>query len=64
MKYPSDVIEGWIERCEEDIEAGNPKFTKKDVEFIESISDQFDRKGFLTDGQIEVLERIYARNTD
>lgn len=32
--------------------------------FIESLQDQFDRRGTLSDRQFEILERIYAEKTE
>lgn len=37
--------------------------TKWEQSFMESITDQFERKRFLTDKQEEILERIYSEKT-
>lgn len=63
MKKPREIIEEWIVACEDEIKAGNPKFNEWDIGFIEHVSDQMDRTGFLTDVQIDKLEQIYAHKT-
>ncbi len=60
MKYKSEDLEEWIRTINE--EASKP-LTKWEEDFMASITDQFDRRRFLTDAQIEVLERIYAEKT-
>lgn len=37
--------------------------TKWEENFVSSISDQFDRRGSLSDKQFEILESIYAEKT-
>lgn len=40
----------------------NPKvLTKWEEEFIDSVKDQFDSKGNLSDRQCEILEKIYEK---
>lgn len=39
------------------------KLTAWELDFLESVQDQFDRRGGLTEKQFEVLERIYAEKT-
>ena len=45
------------------LESPAKTLTKWELSFIESISDQFERKHFLTDRQFETLEKIYAEKT-
>lgn len=54
-----EVIEHFI------AELGQPAKTLSDWEedFLASVSDQFDRRGSLSDKQFEILERIYAEKT-
>ncbi len=46
-------------------ELENPShpLSKWEEDFLISISDQFDRRGTLSDKQFEILERIYAEKT-
>ena len=37
--------------------------TKWEEDFVTSVTDQFERRGSLSDRQIEILERIYAEKT-
>ena len=53
---PKPDIEGWLDAVAH--QARN--LTKWEEGFIESISDQWGRSGFLSERQIEILERIYA----
>ncbi len=55
MTVSSKVVRGWLDRCREDGE----KLTPWEVSFLESVTDQFDCRGSLSERQLEVLERIY-----
>lgn len=61
MKTPKtrELVEHFIHELYEP----NTKLTQWEQDFVESVSDQFDRRGTLTDKQFEVLERIYAEKT-
>jgi repressor of nif and glnA expression len=59
MKQKLEVIADWIER----INTEGRKLTEWELEFMESIAEQFDRIGSLSDRQEEILERIYAEKT-
>ena len=52
-----------IECFLKELEHPYKELTKWEEEFIISISNQFDRKGSLSDKQFEILERIYAERT-
>jgi uncharacterized membrane-anchored protein len=39
------------------------ELTKWEEDFIESVTDQFERRGTLSDRQAEILEKIYAEKT-
>ena len=53
-----DVISDWIEQCQ-----ASRKLTKWEADFIDSIAEQFDARGSISDRQEEILERIYAEKT-
>lgn len=59
MPHTLDVkrIREVIESCESEIE----NLTKWEQSFVESISDQYERSGRLSDRQLEILERIYLK---
>jgi hypothetical protein len=48
----------------EALETPYKTLTKWEEDFVESLTDQFQRKGWLSDRQFEILERIYAEKTD
>lgn len=35
-----------------------------ELQFLESVQGKFDRRGFLTDGEFDKLEEIFAEKTD
>ena len=43
----------------EALETANKKLTKWEEDFIESITEQYKTRGFMTDRQAEILKRIY-----
>ena len=57
---PQDKQEAWremIDRC-----ANNPnRLTEWERNFIDSISDQLDNSGHLSEKQAEILDRIYQK---
>lgn len=50
-----------IKRMIETIKKSPDVFTDWEVNFIESISNQFETKGDLSNKQCEILERIYDK---
>ena len=50
------VQEEWVEAC-----AGSGKLSSWEQDFIDSIGDQLDRGGTLSERQVEVLEKIYQK---
>lgn len=56
MKVKSEIIADWLECCEN--KARN--LTHWERSFLESVQDQFDRSGHLSEKQVEILERIYT----
>jgi hypothetical protein len=60
-----------LEACEEQAELDDatrgpstprkPTFNKWEHDFLESIREQYEERGFLTEKQEEILERLYER---
>lgn len=46
-----------------ELESPSKVLTNWEESFIESVSDQFTRKGSLSDKQVEILEQIYTEKT-
>lgn len=59
MKDPKDIGH-WIEA----LASPNKELSKWEMDFIESVTDQWERYHRLSDRQIEILERIYAEKTE
>ncbi len=59
MIKDASVIESWIELINEE----GKGLSKWELDFMESITDQFERKQWISDKQEEILERIYAEKT-
>jgi len=59
MTYNASVIAGWIE----EIQDHGRGLTKWEEDFMESIADQFEERGSISDRQEEILERIYSNKT-
>jgi hypothetical protein len=59
MNHEAKVVAGWIES----VNSKGRGLTKWEFSFMESITDQFERSGSLSDRQEEILERIYADKT-
>lgn len=63
-EFPSDkderakLIETMLCAVEDELSDGS-----RTNEFIESLRDQFDRKGFMTDSQMRGLQKFYRRAT-
>lgn len=47
-----------------ELETPYKELTAWETDFVESVSDQFTRKGTLSDKQYTILERIYAEKTE
>lgn len=45
------------------LETPHKNLTPWEISFLESITDQFSRKGSLSDRQVEILDRIYSEKT-
>jgi len=59
MKQTKEVIASWIDEVNDQ----GQKLTKWELDFMDSITDQFDRTSSLSERQEETLERIYANKT-
>jgi hypothetical protein len=59
VTHSKTVIESWLSAIEEDSDG----LTKWEEGFVDSLRDQFDRTGSISDRQEEILERIYAEKT-
>lgn len=59
MKYTQDTLQDWIDKIKEE----GRDLTKWETDYVESVEDQLDRLGRLSEKQIEILERIYAEKT-
>lgn len=46
-----------------ELESPSKELTDWEEKFIESVTDQFDSKGWLSDRQLEILDKIYAVKT-
>ena len=53
------VIADWFKSIEET----GVNLTKWEQDFVESVKEQFEKKGSLSEKQQEILERIYADKT-
>ena len=60
MTYGPEVIREWLSALEEP----SKPLSAWELSFVECVSDQMDRRGSLSDRQVEILERIYAEKTD
>jgi hypothetical protein len=59
MTKDAKVIEDWINIINEE----GKNLSKWELDFMESISDQFSVKNWISDRQEEILERIYSEKT-
>ncbi len=59
MKQRPEVIGSWIDR----ILTEGRNLSKWELDFTESVDDQFRRRGSISERQEEILERIYAEKT-
>ncbi len=59
MTKDAQVIESWITLVNEE----GKRLSKWELDFMDSITDQFERRNWISDKQEEILERIYAEKT-
>ena len=55
-RQPREVLEQWISAVNE----GGRRLTAWELQFMESITEQFNSSGSLSEKQEEILERIYT----
>ena len=60
MEYNMEEVRKWIKACQED----GKGITAWENEFLDSVSAQLEKKGTLSDKQVEIIERIYAEKTE
>lgn len=59
MTHKPEVIKSWIEHVNNE----GRNLTKWELDFMESITEQFEERNSLSDRQEEILERIYTDKT-
>ncbi len=59
MKNSAEVLWEWLEA----IKTEGRGLTKWEQDFVDSIWEQFEERGSLSDRQEEILERIYSEKT-
>lgn len=59
VKQPATVIADWIERANTE----GRGLTGWEVQFMESLTEQFGSSGSISERQEEILERIYSEKT-
>ncbi len=59
MSQPDAVIGEWIEKINNE----GRDLSKWELDFMESITDQWERGGPFSTRQAEIVERIYAEKT-
>lgn len=59
MKYTKEQLA----RVIEEIQEHGVNVSKWEADFVESISDQLQQRGSLSEKQVEILDRIYAERT-
>jgi len=57
----SEVIKRMIETTDDKMICDPDDYTKWEQDFIQSISEQFNKKNDLSDRQCEILERIHDK---
>lgn len=59
MTHTAEVIRHWIDT----ISTEGRGLSKWEGDFVESVAEQFEERGSISDRQEEILERIYAEKT-
>lgn len=59
-KYSKEVLQEWIEKCHSE---ALDDMTEWERDFVDSLEAQLQRRGSLSDRQVEILERIYTEKT-
>ncbi len=61
MTIELEEIDDVLSECQSALEASNCPFSDWERDFIESVTDQFDRKGSLSEKQRETLKKIWEK---
>ncbi len=59
LVYSTETLDHWIE----EIDLHGRGLTKWEEDFVDSLRDQLERRGMLSERQIEILERMYSEKT-
>ena len=59
MTQPKEVIAQWIATINEE----GRNLSKWETDFMESVTEQFEERGSVSEKQQELIERIYAEKT-
>ena len=59
MTHPKEVISHWIITINDE----GRNLSKWETDFMESVTEQFEDRGSVSDKQEEIIERIYADKT-
>jgi hypothetical protein len=60
MAKDKQLLQSWIDTIRDE---ASEKLTPWESDFVDSVEDQLNRKGKLSDRQEEILEHIYAEKT-
>lgn len=58
-KLKNTAIQQWLDT----LETPRHELTKWEEDFVDSVREQFQARGSLSERQIEILEKIYAEKT-
>lgn len=63
---PADALKRkkQIQEMLEALETPSKELTKWEENFLESLAEQFEKRGTLSDRQFEILDRIHTEKTD
>ena len=59
MSKDPEVIRAWLKKIDEE----GQDLTSWEQNFLTSVTEQFEKKGTLSEKQIEIVERIYSEKT-
>jgi hypothetical protein len=56
-----EMIEGCESAAETPVQNGGTNFSQWEREFLESVSEQYESRGSLTERQVEILAKLYDK---